>query len=256
MAREFEIDAYRKDRELLIVLRGRLVLPQCQDAKTRLQNLFTPQVEQIYMHLPGLSFLDSAGLGVLVGLKMLANKNRTRLTFLAPPPRIEDIFRVSKLDTIFEIRGGVEADVICAALQKEDYVVWRDSKDTRQAMFNTDISDTPNSRGGAISNLTTGDSTTGEAGQRVRQLLMDAVEYMRQGDLGKAVDAYQRALRLEPDNLSALNNLGIVYEKNPAWYPQALEIWKKVLELSSAHGDEKHAERARKHLDTLAKLIS
>ena len=48
-----------------------------------------------------------ARLGVLVGLKMLANKNRTRLTFLAPPPRIEDILRVSKLDTIFEIRGGV-----------------------------------------------------------------------------------------------------------------------------------------------------
>ncbi len=256
MPQEFEIDVYRKDRELLIILRGQLILPQCPNAKTRLQSLFSTLVDQIYIHLPGLTFLDSAGLGVLVGLKMLANKNRTRLTFLAPPARVEDIFRVSKLDTIFEIRGGIEADMVCAALQKEENILWRDSKDTSQAQFNTEISDNPAGfNSGGLTQMTPSERT-GFEGQDARQFCANAVEYIRQGDFQRAIEAYNKALRLEPNNLSALNNLGIVYEKKAEWYAQAQETWKKVLEISTASGDEKHAERARKHLDSLAKLIS
>jgi tetratricopeptide (TPR) repeat protein len=83
---------------------------------------------------------------------------------------------------------------------------------------------------------------------------MDAVEYLRQGDYPKAIDAYQRALQFEPENLTALNNLGIIYEKRPQWYPQARQIWEKVLDLSRRHGDDQHAARAQKHLQSLAKL--
>jgi len=104
MSRTFEIDAYRKQRELLIVLRGRLIQDHCQDAKTRLVGLINPKIDQVYVHLGELAFLDSAGLGVLVGLKMASNKNRVRLSLLSPTSRIRDVLRVSKLDTIFEIR--------------------------------------------------------------------------------------------------------------------------------------------------------
>ena len=75
----------------------------------------------MYMLLGDLEFLDSAGLGVLVGFKMAASKNRTRLIFLSPPPRVEDIFRISKLDTILEVLKGAEADVICASLRKDEF---------------------------------------------------------------------------------------------------------------------------------------
>ena len=51
MAKEFEIDAYRRNRELLIILRGRLVLNYCQDTKTRLFTLFSPQVDKVYLYL-------------------------------------------------------------------------------------------------------------------------------------------------------------------------------------------------------------
>lgn len=252
--KEFEIDAYRKGRELLAVLRGRLVLPHCPEAKSRLTSLLSQQVEQAYIHLGELLFLDSAGLGVLVGLKMLANKNRSRLTFLAPPARVEDIFRVSKLDTIFEIRGGVEADVISASLQKDEHCIWKDSKDSRQALFSTDV---PGMHTPTRGHLTSAGGTgfdQDEVTQKTRQLCLDAEEYIRLGDYPRAIDLYQRALRLNPRNIPALNNLGIVYEKKPEWYEQAVETWQKVLELSQQAHDEKHAERARKHLSTLEKL--
>lgn len=253
MARELEIDAYRKGAQLFFVLRGRLMLDNCQEAKTRISNLLTPQIDQVYLYLGELGFLDSAGLGVLVGLKMQANRNRTQLALLAPPQAIAEIFRVSKLDTIFELQTGAAADVVRATLKQDEFCLWRDGRTSRPAAFqsNTEIN-----LGGfaARANLTQMPAGEGEAAQKVRQLCADAVEYIRQGDYPRAIDAYQRALALEPDNLAALNNLAIVYEKRPEWYPQAAEAWKKALALSQGRSDEKHAARARKHLDSLAKL--
>lgn len=252
MANEFEIDAYRKGRELFVVLRGRLVLSCCQDAKTRLSNLLTSQVDLLFLSMSELTFLDSAGLGVMVGIKMNANKNHTRLALLSPPQRIQDIFRVSKLDTIFDIRSGAEADVIAGTFKYPEYCLWRDSKDDRQIHYNTETDIMPRNQ---ISQLTMVDGGGGENDTRVRQLCDEAVEFIRQGEYQKAIENYRRALNLDPDNLSALNNLGIVYEKRADWYSQAVEIWRRVLDLSERDRDEKHAGRARKHLETLSKLM-
>ncbi|MCL5270883.1 MAG: tetratricopeptide repeat protein [bacterium] len=255
MVKDFEIDAYRKERELFVILRGRLVLQYCQEAKTRLTSLFNTKVDQLYLYLAELSFLDSAGLGVLVGLKMSANKNHTRLAFLAAPSRIADVFRVSKLDTIFEVRAGAEADLVRTALQRDEYCLWRDSKDISQRNFNTEVSYEPLPQSN-VTQVDEPEAQDNESQQKVKQWCIDAVEFIKQGDYHKAIDYYQRALDMEPGNLTALNNLGIVYEKRPEWYPQARETWNKVLEYSLQSSDEKHATRARKHIEALAKLSS
>jgi anti-sigma B factor antagonist len=252
MPNEFEIDAYRNGRELYIVLRGRLVLSGCQDAKTRLGNLLTSQTDLMYLAMSELTFLDSAGLGVMVGIKMNANKSHTRLVLLSPPQRIQDIFRVSKLDTIFDIRSGAEADLIATRFKSPEYCLWRDSKDDRQVLYNTEADYIPRNQ---MTQLTMVDGGGGENDSRVRQLCDEAVEFIRQGEYLKAIENYRRALNLDPNNLSALNNLGIVYEKRAEWYSQAVEIWRRVLDLSEHDHDEKHAGRARKHLETLSKLM-
>lgn len=252
MGSDFEIDAYRKDRELYVILRGRLVLSCCQDAKTRLGSLLTTQVDQFYLSMQELSFLDSAGLGVMVGLKMGANKNRTRLVLLSPPQRIQDIFRVSKLDTIFEIRSGAEADLIAANLKKPELCLWHDGKDAKQGQCNTVVDFGP--KNGGTTQVSMSGIPNSETEAKVRQCCEEAVEFIKKGDYDRAIESYRRALGLDQDNLSALNNLGIVYEKRPDWYTQAIDTWKRVLDLSERAGDEKHASRARKHLDTLGKL--
>ncbi len=265
MPKEFEIDAYRHGRELLVILRGRLVLKYCQDTRTRLNSLFTPEVDQVYIYLAELSFLDSAGLGVLVGTKMNSNKHRTRLALLSPQKRVEDIFRVSKLDAIFEIRGGSEAELIRGNLQKDEYVVWRDSKEESESAYNLTQIDPQVNRDSAPLNPSPGSlgsqatepliGADHDPAARVKQLCGDAVEYIRQGDYDKAVISYQQALDIDPKNLSALNNLGIVYEKRPEWYTRAHEVWRMVLEVSRERSDEKHAAHAEKHLESLEKLM-
>lgn len=254
---EFEIDAYRNNAQILAVLRGRMVLQHCQDARARLNNLLSPQVDEFFLQLSGLEFLDSAGLGLFVGLKMSANRNHARLAFLAPPPRVEQIFRVAKLDTIFEILGPGEAKVIEATLMRDAHCLWSDRKDAGQAGRRTEGNWT---RSGRIRPLGAGFSPPAEDGvddrqQRLDQLCQDAVEYLRQGDYNKAIETYREVLEHDAEHLTALNNLAIVYEKRPEWYARARETWHKVQQVSKAQNDIKHAERARKHLDSLAKLI-
>src|SRR5690606_15910540 len=67
-----------------------------------------------------------------------------------------------------------------------------------------------------------------------------AFEFMRQGLYDRSIQEYKNALEIDPDYLSAHNNLAIVYEKKPSWHKQAIEQWNKVLELSTLRGDHKH----------------
>jgi anti-sigma B factor antagonist len=256
MRNELEIDAYRRQEDLLIVLRGRLVLRHCQDVKARLGNLLNAQIVNVYLYLGELTFLDSAGLGLLVGVKMQANKNRTSLTFLSPNSRVEDIFRVSKLNTIFEIRGGPDAETIHAELIKDEYCLWRDGRDTQQSLNATEHGMQAPGLGNVsdMAQMPLRESMKSESGQRVLQLCNEAVEYLRQAEHPKAIEIYEQVLALDPENLSVLNNLGVVYEKKPEWYGKSMEIWKRLLDLSTRLKDDKHAARARKHIESLSKL--
>ena len=85
----------------------------------------------------------------------------------------------------------------------------------------------------------------------VDELCRKAVELMRQGDYEKAVEHYLDAIKIDPEFLPAYNNLAIVYEKRPSWRSKAIETWEKVLELSQSVGDQKHIDRAQKHLSNL-----
>jgi tetratricopeptide (TPR) repeat protein len=91
---------------------------------------------------------------------------------------------------------------------------------------------------------------------RLRELVEEqcrvAVEAMRQGDYEKSIEAYKNALALDSDYLPALNNLAIVYEKQPVWRPLAVEAWNRVMDLSRQRKDEKHMNRAQRHLEELA----
>jgi anti-anti-sigma factor len=81
-----------------------------------------------------------------------------------------------------------------------------------------------------------------------------AFEFMRQGAYEESIKEYQLALQLNPDYLPAHNNLAIVYEKKPSWHAQAIGQWERVYELSKMKGDQKHIDRAQKHLNNLRKM--
>lgn len=249
------IDAYKTRHELMVELKGRLTLENTETVRKRLHDLIEGHLEKFYLYMGDLEYVDSGGWGTMVGLKVAVTRNRTRLTFLAPNDRVMDIFRISKLDSIFDIITGVEAEAIRKTLQRPENLLWRDSPDESQSRYNTEAyftpyteENTPTPVGGSSS----GSGAGGDSRSReIAELSRRAVEYLRFGDYPSVIETYRKVLEIDPDDISALNNLGVVYEKRPEWRERAVETWERVRELSEVRQDAKHADRARRHLKAL-----
>ena len=54
-------------------------------------------------------FLDSTGLGVLVGAHRRLRANAGSLTLVCPHERLLKIFRITGLDSVFEIHKSIES---------------------------------------------------------------------------------------------------------------------------------------------------
>ncbi|MEN6626187.1 MAG: STAS domain-containing protein [Candidatus Sumerlaeia bacterium] len=234
---DYRIEAWRHGSEILASLSGRLTQQACAEVKLKLNELLTPAIQNFYVSLADLEFIDSSGLGTLIGLKMEANRTHSSMTLLRPAARIMDILRVSRLDSIFEIMEGLEAEVLTQNIRKIGTPVFT----------STGATPVPPT-GGGENPAPAGDG-------RSQQLCNDAVEYLRQGNLAQAMNAYQRARQIDPENIAILNNLGVICEKKAEWYEQGREIWTAVLELSRRNNDDKHIARAQRHLEMLEKLI-
>lgn len=237
-----DIRIYQNGDKLLVALGGRVVLDECDRLKAAVVPRIAPGIAQVFLDLSGVDFIDSAGLGVLVGMKVSSNKSRSKLALLKPSKGVADILLVSKLDSIFEIMTGSDAEAASAALAQSQFLVEGDGKAAGapasqqhafQAPPSSQIADEPTDK------------------QRIETLCKQAFDHMRQRDFQSAVDCYEQALQIDPNYLPAHNNLAIVFEKHPQWRERAVAAWERVLELSQSRGDQKHLERAQKHLQQL-----
>lgn len=248
------LEAYQAGLNLMVIVKGRLVLENCESIRGRMHNLITPKVDRFYIYMGALDYVDSAGWGTLVGLKMAANRNRTKLCFLAPSERIMDVFRISKLDSIFEIKTGSEAEVIRSEIEKPEHLVLKDNAEAGAGRTILDTALRPTQEPAPTPGSGNA-KTDSRQNAQIESLSRDAVEHLRQGDYQRVIDTYLKILDIDPEDLSALNNLGVVYEKRTEWYKLAIRTWQRVLELSEQRNDEKHSARARRHLDSLSKLL-
>ena len=62
----------------------------------------------IIVDLAGVDFLDSTGLGVLVGAHRRLRGGGGSLSLMIPHERLLKIFRITGLDTVFDIYGSVQ----------------------------------------------------------------------------------------------------------------------------------------------------
>ena len=273
-----EIQIYKSGNNYLFHVRGRILLDECEFMKSALLPLISRGVDQVAVNLKDVDFIDSAGLGVLVGMKMTCSKNKVKLLLLSPSKNVTEILFVSKLDSIFEILTNSAADKLRQVMMVENNLVPMENasapavshaaaesprlsaiKLEKAEMGNVQIpSRVQASAESGFTSDSRFDVTTppsASLGPDVRARIDDfcksAVELMRQGDLDKAVDFYQKAIEIDPEYIPALNNLAIVFEKKPAWAGKAIETWERVLKISQHIGDQKHIDRAQKHLSGL-----
>jgi anti-sigma B factor antagonist len=241
---------YKGNNNLYLDVKGRIVLDVCETLRTATVPLIDKGISQVYVDLSKVDFIDSAGLGVLVGLKMTSNKNKARMIIVSPSRAVQDIMNVARLDTVFDIINGPDADLLRASLALEEYLVKTVEETPEPLLVEPKPAAEPKSavQQPAISSSIQSDK------EQIEQFCRNAVEFMRVGDYEKAIEEYQKALEIDAEYIPAHNNLAIIYEKRPAWHTKAIEQWQKVLELSQMRGDQKHIDRAQKHLSSLNKI--
>jgi anti-sigma B factor antagonist len=72
---------------------------------------------KIVINLEGVEYIDSGGLGILVGLSVSAKNRGGELKLVSPNQRVKELLRRTSLDTIFRVYGKNEDAV--AAFHKQ-----------------------------------------------------------------------------------------------------------------------------------------
>lgn len=267
-----ELDIYQAQSDLYFMFRGRIVLDECERLRSTCLPLISKGVEQVMIDMSKVDFIDSAGLGLLVGFKMTASKNKARIMLLQPSKPVADILYISKLDGIFEIITGAQAEAFRTQIVQPQNKVGEGASSAPQGgrtaaaqgvsadWMNSKLDTAFNENSGMASGQDGGNAGQSSAPPQQKADVEDhcrkAVEYMRQGNYEMSVQEYTAALVIDPDYLPALNNLAIVYEKQPSWNARAIQTWEQVLRISQQRDDQKHTDRAQRHLSNLRKMQS
>jgi anti-anti-sigma factor len=80
-----------------------------EQLRPRIDQLIAEKKVNVVLNAHGVSVIDSAGVGELVGCFSTLKRNSGTLKILNPSPFVQDILRITKLPTIIEIHGTEEA---------------------------------------------------------------------------------------------------------------------------------------------------
>jgi len=236
---------YLSGGRLLVAVEGRLVLDECEPFKKAVTSALSPAVAHVLVDLSKTEFVDSSGLGALVGIKIKSNQMKARMTLINPSPQVSDIMIMSKLNEVFEIATGAEANALAGQLASPDNLLRTLAPGSASGVA---APASPDSLRIGESRPRSRDTETEEA---VQDLCRKAAEALGRGQYEEAVRFYREAIAKNSSYLPAHNNLAIVYEKRPEWRQRAIEEWEIVLRLSEQVGDTKDKERAERHLQAL-----
>ncbi|MGH9480591.1 MAG: STAS domain-containing protein [Terriglobales bacterium] len=88
----------------LVEATGRIVLGQeTNDLRESLKGLLANGTTKIVINLANVDFIDSSGLGALVGLYSTANNKGAKIKLAAITKRFHELLMITKLLTVFDV---------------------------------------------------------------------------------------------------------------------------------------------------------
>jgi anti-anti-sigma factor len=92
---------------IVVRLDGDFDLYSSAEVRTSVDTLLEAGRADLFLDLTGVTFLDSSGLGTLVGLQKHANRAHVRLALCGLPPQIQKIVHATHLQDAFTILPDV-----------------------------------------------------------------------------------------------------------------------------------------------------
>ncbi len=98
-----KFDIRNVDNVAVVDLTGRITLGEASGMlRNTIKELIADDRKNILLNLAGVSFIDSSGLGELVGAFATVNNRGGRLKLLNLQKRVQELMQVTKLVTVFE----------------------------------------------------------------------------------------------------------------------------------------------------------
>lgn len=101
---ELQLRTEKNGDEVIVHGAGRITASTSDLLQATIRNLI-PGAKRIVLDLTDVSYIDSSGLGALVSVHLSASKSHCDLEMANPKPRIRDLFKMSRLATVFEGHG-------------------------------------------------------------------------------------------------------------------------------------------------------
>jgi anti-sigma B factor antagonist len=87
--------------ETFVRCNGRIVSSTAQDLRSKVRDLI-PGTKRVVLDLTNVTYIDSSGLGALVGIFLTARRQECELKLINLSPRLKELFRLTRLAEIFE----------------------------------------------------------------------------------------------------------------------------------------------------------
>jgi anti-sigma B factor antagonist len=98
---ELQIETVKSAEEILVRCSGRIISATSANLQTTVRNLI-PQTGRIVLDLTDVSYMDSSGLGAIVGIYVSARRQECELKLINLNQRLKELFRLTKLAKVFE----------------------------------------------------------------------------------------------------------------------------------------------------------
>ncbi len=86
---------------IFLSLTGRITSTTSDTLQTTIRGLI-PEAKRVVLDLADVNYIDSSGLGALVGLYVCAKKQNCELKLINLNHRVKELFRITKLASVFE----------------------------------------------------------------------------------------------------------------------------------------------------------
>jgi anti-sigma B factor antagonist len=105
---ELGIDVRRVDSHAVVDVKGEIDVYTAPKLRENLIELVSEGAYQVVVNLEGVDFLDSTGLGVLVGALKRVKAHDGSLSLVCTQEKILKIFKITGLTKVFDIHDSVD----------------------------------------------------------------------------------------------------------------------------------------------------
>jgi anti-anti-sigma factor len=102
---ELNLETTKNPEETIVRYSGKITSATSGVLQTTVRGLF-PETKCVVLDLTNVSYMDSSGLGAIVGLFFSAKRQNSRLKLINLNQRLQELFRLTKMASVFEGHEG------------------------------------------------------------------------------------------------------------------------------------------------------